>query len=401
MAGEALRVLGAAYSEQSEGAAKGRVFLGLVGLQDVAREGIGDFIAALHRCGIKTVMITGDQAATASAMAEKLGISGQEPLHVYDASRLAELDALEMAEIAEQTHVFARVSASDKLKIVQPLKAKGKTVAMVGDGVNDAPALRGADVGIAMGKKGTEVAREVASVVLLDDKLESLIPAIELGRATSDAIRKSVTYLLTTNLSETMLMSGALVSGLGQPLNPIQLLWINLVTDVFPALALGLEPPETDVLKRPPRPFNESLLRKKDFRRIGVESAVMTATSLAAYGYGLSRYGFGPQAQSIAFTSLVGSQLLHTLSSRSDNRTIFGGTPLKPNRYIPLSVALGFGLQFLAIGHPGVRNILGVAPLSGRDLLVCAAGAGFNFLFNETTRHLKSTDKGVRDHDSN
>ncbi len=389
MAGDALRVLGVAYSEQSRAKKQSTVFLGLVGLADVAREGIADFIAALQRCGIKTVMITGDQAATAYAMARALGISGQEPLEVFDATQLASLTSGDVTKIAEKTHVFARVSPSDKLQIVQALKAGGKTVAMVGDGVNDAPALRGADVGIAMGKKGTDVAREVASVVLLDDRLESLVPAIELGRATNDAIRKSVTYLLTTNLSETLLMSGAVISGLGQPLNPIQLLWINLVSDVFPALALGLEPPESDVLNRAPRRPDESLLSGGDCQRIARESALMTGTTLAAYGYGISRYGLGPHAQAIAFTSLVGSQLLHTLSSRSEKHTIFGGTPLKRNKYIPLSVGLGFGLQFLAVAHPHVRRVLGIAPLGGVDLLVCAAGAGFNFLFNETKRSIR------------
>lgn len=387
-ASSALRVLGVAYAEGStRSKAKDFVFLGLVGLADVPRPGVEKVIRAFHRAGIRTVMITGDQAPTAYAVARRLGLSGREPLAVFDASRIEEFDANHLKRVCNHVHVFARVSPSDKLKIIEALKASGKTVAMAGDGVNDAPALKAADVGIAMGKKGTDVARDVAKIVLLDDNLEILIRAVALGRATHGAIRKSVMYLLTTNLSEILLVAGSVTAGFGEPLNPVQLLWINMISDVFPALALALEPPERDVLRRPPEAHGAPLISKPSFSFVGKESAVMTGIALATYGYAVAKYGRGRQSQGLAFSVLAGEQLMHTFTSRTQRSLLNGGASrLRKNQYVPMAVAAGFGLQALTFLNERIQKLMGTAGLDRADLAVCVAGTIVDFVVNENIK---------------
>jgi Ca2+-transporting ATPase len=386
MADRALRVLGLAYGEGGAGEGERFVWLGLAGMADTPRPGTRELIERFHTAGVRTVMITGDQTPTATALAKQLGISGSDPLKVFNSTRMKKMTEAELKTVAKDTHVFARVSPSDKSKIVRALRANGFVVAMAGDGINDAPALRAADVGVALGKHGTEVAREVADVILMDDNLHSLLRAIEQGRTTHDAIKKSVLYLLTTNLSESILMTGAVGAGLGQPLNPLQILWINIVSDTFPALALALEPPETGVLSRKPRDSDESIVGKKDFREMLRQSGAMTVTSLASYGYGLSRYGQGAAAQTISFTTLAISQLLHTISARDPDLSLFSGVRFPKNRYVAWSIGTGLVLQFLALAHPGFRRILGTRRLGLLDLSVCVAAAGANFAFSESRK---------------
>ena len=256
MAGEALRVLGIACAEVDAEASmpeNGLLWLGLVGMADPVRAGVPDLIRQFHTAGIETVMITGDQSPTAHAIGRQLNLSGSERLDILDSTHLETVEPEMLAALAQRVHVFARVSPSHKLRIVEALQRAGKVVAMTGDGINDGPALKAADIGIAMGRSGTDVAREVADVVLEDDNLETLIVAVSQGRTIYANIRKSVHFLLSTNISEITVMFGAIALGLGQPLNPMQLLWINLITDIFPGLALALEPPEPDVLENPPR----------------------------------------------------------------------------------------------------------------------------------------------------
>ncbi len=390
MGSDGLRVLGFAYSENDSTAKThfGHTFLGLAGLMDMPRPGVKEFIETAHSAGVKTVMITGDQATTATAIAKRLNLSGNEALNVFDTTKIGSLSSEELRKIAKNTHIFARVSPENKLQIVQALKASGLTVAMAGDGVNDAPALKAADVGIAMGQNGTEVAREVANVVLLDDNLNSLITAIALGRATYDSIRKSVKYLLTTNLSETFLMTSVVAMGLGQPLNPQQLLWINLVTDVLPALALAMDPPDADVLKRLPRNKDEQIIRKSDYKVMTTKAGVMTATSFATYMYGATRYGIGPQAQSLAFMTIITSQLLHTISARSDSNTKDKSGTAQKNKYIMPAVGIGFAMQIIAFAVPAMRRILGVSSVGIADIVVCLAGAGINYSFDESSKFI-------------
>src|SRR5208283_4480440 len=334
------------------------------------RRGVRELIGVFHRAGIETVMITGDQTPTAYAIGNELDLSNGEQLEILDSTHLNDIEPDVMKALAERVHVFARVSPAHKLQIVQALQSAGKVVAMTGDGINDGPALKAADIGIAMGHAGTDVAREVADIVLEDDNLETMIIAISHGRTIYNNIRKSVHFLLATNLSEIMVMFTAIAAGLGQPLNAMQLLWINLISDIFPGLALALEQPEPDVLRKPPRNPEHPIIMFSDFKRIGFESAMISAAALGAYGYGLSRYGRGAQAGTLAFMSLATSQLLHAVSCRSEDHSMFDKERLPSNRYLDVALGGSVALQALTLAVPGLRGLLGTTAINFTDALV-------------------------------
>lgn len=392
MAGQALRVLGAAYAV-TEGLVEEPAFIwtGLIGLADPIRPGMKELIAAFHSAGIDTVMITGDQVATAYAVGRELQLSGNGKLEIFDAAMLEKTDPELLAALARKVHVFARVNPAQKLRIVQALQRGGQIVAMTGDGINDTPALKAADIGIAMGSTGTDAAREVADVVLEDDNLRTLVGAIEQGRTIYGNIRKSVRFLLSTNFSEIFVMTAAVALGLGQPLNPMQLLWINLVSDIFPGLALSLEAPESDVLRRPPRSPDTPILGDADMKEMMRESAVLSAGSLAAYGYGILRYGRGPQAASLAFMSLTTGQILHTLSCRSEKPVVFAGKALPPNRYLTAAVGGTLLLQGGALLVPPLRSFLGLTGMPLLDLLVAGGGAVLPLVVNEGAKEERNS----------
>ena len=397
MAGEALRVLGVAYSftgdkplliNEDIDSTDNLIWLGLVGMADPVRDGVKGLIGEFHEAGIDTVMITGDQSPTAYAIGKELGLSKGEQLEILDSTHLIDIDPEVMKALCKRVHVFARVSPAHKLRIVQVLQSAGKVVAMTGDGINDGPALKAADIGIAMGHTGTDVAREVADVVIEDDNLETMVIAISQGRTIYNNIRKSVHFLLSTNLSEIMVMFTAIAGGLGQPLSAIQLLWINLMSDIAPGLALALEPPEPDVLSQPPRDPDEPIVRKSDFKRITFEAAMISAGTLGAYGYGIAKYGMGQRASSLAFLSLTTGQLLHAISCRSERHSIFGREKLPPNKYLNMALGGSFAIQLLAMVIPGLRNLLGIAPISVLDGLVIGGSAVLPLLVNEGTKKL-------------
>ncbi|MDJ0687866.1 MAG: HAD-IC family P-type ATPase [Xenococcaceae cyanobacterium MO_188.B32] len=385
MAGKALRVLGAAYGHIDDGeCSESLIWLGLVGMADPVRHGVKDLMGSFHQAGIKTVMITGDQSPTAYAIGKELNLSQGKPLEILDSNHLAHLDPEVMKGLCDRVQVFARISPVHKLQIVQALQQAGKIVAMTGDGINDAPALKAAEVGIAMGHTGTDAAREVADVVLEDDRLETMIIAVSQGRTIYNNIRKSVHFLLSTNLSEIMVMLLANGVGLGQPLNAMQLLWLNMVTDIFPGLALALEPPEPEVLQVPPRSPEDPILNSQDFQRIISESSVLSVSSMAAYGYGIARYGISPHASSIAFMSLVTSQLLHALSCRSTKP--LSTIHLPANHYLTVALGGSLTLQLICLVIPGLRNLLQVTPLNLLDGVVIGNSALLPLLFNEATK---------------
>lgn len=391
MAGDALRVLAVAYALTGDRPEAGDesselVWVGLVGMADVVRGGVRDLVGVFHKAGIDTVMITGDQGPTAYAIGKDLNLSRGEELEIMDSTSLGQLEPDVMTALAGRVHVFARVSPANKLQIVQALQSGGKVIAMTGDGINDGPALKAADIGIAMGHTGTDVAREVADVVLEDDNLETMIVAISQGRTVYNNIRKSVRFLLATNMSEIMVMFSSMTLGMGQPLNVMQLLWINLISDIFPGLALALEPPEPDILSRPPRDPHEPIIKNDDLKRILFESATISAGSLAAYGYGLARYGQGPQAGSMAFMSLCTAQLLHAISCRSERHTIFDAERLRPNPYLTTALTGSLGVQAAALFVPGLRSFLGLSPLGPIDMIVSVGAAALPLVVNEATK---------------
>ena len=390
MAGKALRVLGVAYGHtdnpEDNNEQANLVWLGLVGMADPIRKGVKEVVKVFHGAGIDTIMITGDQSPTAYAIGKELNLSQNQHLEILDSTNLSNLDPEVMKGLCAHVRVFARISPAHKLQVVQALQQAGKVVAMTGDGINDAPALKAAEVGIAMGNTGTDVAREVADVVLEDDDLETMAIAIARGRTIYNNIRKSVHFLLSTNLSEILVMLSANTLGIGQPLNAMQLLWLNLVTDIFPGLALALEPAEPDVLSVPPRDPNEPIVPKSEFKRITFEAAIISTSSLGAYSYGIMRYGISPQASTIAFMSLTLGQLLHAISCRSRSHSIFSQEKLPANQYLVYALGGSFGLQLLSAAVPGLRYLLKLTPINPIDGVVIASTALLPLLVNEGTK---------------
>jgi len=387
MAGAALRVLGVAYkmmdTMDEDNLENDLIWLGITGMTDPIRSGVKELIRMLHRAGIETVMITGDQSPTAHAVAKHLNLSQSDHVEVLDSTTLLDINPDVMEALAKKVHVYSRVSPTHKLKIVQALQANGKTVAMTGDGINDGPALKSADIGIAMGDSGTDIAREVADVVLEKDDLETLIEALRGGRTIQANIKKSVRFFLSTNFSEIMLMTSAMVGGIGFPLNAMQLLWINIISDFFPGIALSMESPDSEILNRPPRDPSAPLFNNAEYLDMAKESGVITANSLAAYLYGMTKYGAGAHASTIAFHSLTVSQLVHTMVCRTENRQLFSDEKLPRNHYLDLAVGGSLALQVLANLIPGLKNIMNLTPLKLADIVVIGGSALFSSFVND------------------
>jgi len=367
------RVLALAYRQhpnQAYGETGGLCWLGLVGLADPLRPELPAMMARFRAAGIRPLMITGDQLGTARAVAERIGLAAGE--QVVDAGRLPEqADAL--LDIAERASGFARTSPAMKLEIVRALQQRGHVVAMTGDGINDGPALKTADVGVAMGVTGTDFAHAMSDLVLRDDHPAALLGAIAQGRTTFLNIQKSVRYLVTTNLSELAATTIAVAAGLPEPFDPLALLWTNIVTDIWPAIALGLEPPEPGVLERPPVALEDGLLGRQDWGAVATDTGVMTLAALASFGFGLARYGDSPQARTLAFMTLTSSQLLYALAARSSRPLVGGG--LQPNRMLGHAVGWSLLAQTGTLALPFMRRLLRTAPIGPLDLLVAVAAA--------------------------
>ena len=387
IAARGLRVLGLAYADREGGDAshyEDLVWIGLVALTDPVREGVREAIAACRLAGIRTIMLTGDHPQTAAAISRELGLRGR----VVEASALASADAARLSALTAEADVFARVSPAHKYQIVRALQAAGHVVAMTGDGINDAAALRAADIGIAMGARGTDLARDVADVVLLQDDFAALVRAVAQGRAIHANVGRSLRFLLSTNASEIMATLGALAIGMPRPLSAIQLLWINLLSDVAPALALAVEPADRAVMERPPRDPAAAMLGGADLREIAADGALLTAAALGAQAVGLARYGAGPQSATLAFSSLTAAQLLHTWRYRSaaDANGTAGG-----HSRVGTVVLASLGAQLAAMLVPPLRRVLGVTALAPIDWLVVAASALAPAVVHESRRRLTTS----------
>ncbi|HEU4875223.1 MAG TPA: HAD-IC family P-type ATPase [Pyrinomonadaceae bacterium] len=375
MADRALRVLALAVKHftaevahfSDEDLESGYTFLGLVGMIDPPRPGVAGAIRKARAAGIRTVMLTGDQLNTGRAIARELGLGIGEP-HAVQAHDLVGMDQEHLAELARTTDVFARVSPEDKLRIVEALQQADEVVAVTGDGVNDAPALKRANIGIAMGKRGTEVAKEAADVVLADDNFETIVRAIEGGRTIYSNITKFVHLMFSHNLGEVLMIFTAIALGWPLPLLPLQILWMNLVTDVFPALALAVEPPSPAVMKQRPRDPSASLLSKDLIILIGWQAMMIALLALAAYVWALRMYGPGAHSRTVALFAIIGAQLGHLFNCRSRTRSALDG--LFRNPFIWAATIIVVLLQFLAIYFSPLAIVLGTTRLAEIDWMV-------------------------------
>ena len=333
-------------------------------------------------------MITGDQALTATAVARELGLSRRGQLNVLEAGDLTALDGEALRGLVRDVNIFARVAPEMKLAVVRALQANGQVVAMTGDGVNDGPALRAADVGVAMGERGSELARGLADVVLSTDDFSHMVDAVEEGRLVRANVQRVLHYLLSTNASEIWVVAGAVALGLPSPLTPLQLLWLNLVTDLAPGLAMALEPRDPDLMQQPPRNPKEAIVPAPLLRRILAESAAIAIGALGVYGIGMSRHGLGPTAQTMAFASLLGSQLLHVGWARAGEKPALTGNHGRRNPYLAGAMVLSVALQGAALFVPPLRTVLGGAPLALADIGIALAGAALPSLAVEISRFL-------------
>jgi Ca2+-transporting ATPase len=410
LAGEALRTLGVALhwlpDETAEraiaapdaGVEQNLVFAGLIGMIDPPRAEARDAVARARSAGIRPIMITGDHPRTASVIARELGIAADE--RAVTGAELDRLDDEALARTVGDVSVYARVNPEHKLRLVKALQRNGAIVAMTGDGVNDAPALKTADIGVAMGITGTDVSKEAADVVLADDNFASIVAAVEEGRAIFANIRKFLRYLLSSNIGEVMTMFfGVLLadrlglrgegSAVVLPLLATQILWINLVTDGAPALALGVDPADEGLMRQPPRPHDESVITGRMWRGIFLVGAIMAVGTLyvldaAMPGGFIQGTGNLRHGQSMAFTTLMLFQLFNTLNARSDDRSAFVG--LFANHWLWAAIGLSIGLQLVVLSVPALQQGFGTVGLSGRDWLRCVTVASSVLWLREVTK---------------
>lgn len=393
MATNGLRVLAFAYrkwptlpeSHHPDELERELVFLGFVGLIDPPRSEVKAAVSLCKSAGITPVMITGDHPATARAIAHELGILANSDDRVMTGAELTRLDQQAFEAEVEYVRVYARVDPTQKIKIIQALQDKGEVVAMTGDGVNDAPALKAADIGIAMGKGGTDVAREAAHMVLLDDNFATIVHAVRYGRRLYDNIRKFIRYAVTTNSAEIWTIFLAPFLGLPIPLLPIHILWINLVTDGLPALALTAEPAERGVMRRPPRPPQESLFAHGMWQHmlwVGLLMAALTLLTQAwAYHSGSAHW------QTMAFTVLTMTQLAHVMAIRSEKESLFS-IGLFSNLPMAAAVIVTFTLQMATIYVPALNPIFKTDALNMGELALCLALSSVVFIAVEIEKWL-------------
>mgnify|MGYP006283027693 CR=1 FL=1 len=389
------RVLALAYRpvnsvpEDRETACSRLIWIGLAGIMDPPRKEAGETVAVMTRAGVSTVMITGDQPLTARTIAGELGVASPDG-PVLSGAELDDMSDEELVERLEDTEVFARVSPEHKLRILNALQERGEVCAMLGDGVNDAAALKSADIGVAMGQRGTDVAKETSDMVLLDDRFSTVGVAIHRGRIIYDNIRKFITYLFSCNLSEIFTMLAGSLFGYPLVLLPLQILWMNLITDVFPALALAAEPGEKDVMDRPPADPDEPLIVGRMIKAIGGYAIIMTVATMVAFFYGLQAYEYKTEAGSypavtFSFLTIAFSQLFHVFNCRKEGRPM-GMKDWLSNSWVIGAVLLSAALMLAAVYVPFLQGILHTMAPTGRDWLVVIGCALAPLVLGQTWR---------------
>lgn len=369
MASQSLRVLALAYREieeipenpTPEEMETELVFVGLVGMIDPARPEAIEAIRTCKSAGIRPVMITGDYKETAVAIAQELGIIEDEK--AITGPELEKISTDDLAKSVQEVSVFARVSPEHKVKIVEALKSTGQIVSMTGDGVNDAPALKKADIGVAMGITGTDVAKETADMILTDDNFASIVSAVEEGRVIYSNIRKFIFFLLSCNVAELMIIFFAMLVGWPIPLEPIQILWLNLVTDAFPALALGMEPAEPNVMQKMPRDPKESIINRKMSRGIIIQSVAMTIAVLGIFRVIHQGTGDIHIARNFAFITLVVSELFRAFTARSEDLSVFK-LGFFSNKFVIGGTLISFLLMLAVVYIPFLQPVFGTQALN-------------------------------------
>lgn len=391
MAGRALRVLAVAYKKMAddkkglvgEDVDQGLVHLGLVGMMDPPRP---EAIKAVERCrqsGIRVIMATGDSVDTGRAIASEFGLMQEDSLAV-DGTELSHMSDEELKEKLPRIAVFARVEPAQKLRLVKILQQMGEVVAMTGDGVNDAPALKKADIGVAMGITGTGVAKEAGDMVLADDNFATIVAAVEEGRIVFSRIRKVISYLVSTNAGEIVTVAFAVAVGWPLPLTAVQLLWVNLVTDSTPSLALAVDPPSLDVLSQRPRDPKESVINRESLLRMAIVAPAMAVATLTAFFLGLES-GL-PKAHTMAFVTLSISQLYNAINVRSARKSIFTISPFT-NKPLLYAIVFSLALQAMPVYVPAFRSAFNTIPLVPTDWIV-AFGLGSVVIWTEEMRKL-------------
>lgn len=370
MASHALRVLAFAYSEGS----KDYTFVGLAGMIDPPREEVKSSIVECRNAGIRVVMITGDYEITAQAIASQIGIEG----NVINGEALQKMSSDDLAKIVDSVSIYARVNPEHKVKILEALKSKGYIVAMTGDGVNDALALKKSDIGTAVGS-GTDVAKQASDMILLDDNFVSIVDAVKEGRGIYSNIKKFIKFLFSSNLAEVLIILLALVIGLPLPLIAIQILWINLLTDGLPALALGIDPVDEGVMKKPPRKPNEKIINNKDLFQLSFEGVVITFSVLLLFYIYLKSNSL-IYAQTIAFSTLVFAELFNAVGYRLGSNSIFSFSLFK-NKYLWCALALSVILQFVVVYV--LNDLFETAKLAAVDWLLVVVFASLVLLIKE------------------
>ena len=394
MAGRGLRTLGVAMRRWEELPAdatpetieKDLTMLGIIGLMDPPREEAREAVGLCKSAGIRPVMITGDHQATAVSIAQELGIVGDEKDAVISGAELEQLSLDEFEKRVENIRVYSRVAPEQKLKIIKGLQDRGQYVAMTGDGVNDAPALRRADIGVAMGITGTDVSKEAAHMILLDDNFATIVKAVKEGRRIFDNIRKFIKYTMTSNSGELWTLFIAPFLGLPIPLLPIHILWINIVTDGLPGLALAAEPVEKDVMEKPPRHPQESIFAHGLGIHIIWVGLLMGAVSIGSQAWAIS-LGID-HWQTMVFTVLCLSQIGHVLAIRSEKESLFR-QGLFSNKPLLGACTLTFALQMATVYVPFLNPVFHTAPLTLKELFITLAFSSVVFIAVETEKHFK------------